>query len=734
MTALTRVALLVVLLGALVAGLSTQLPKVQWHSSLADALPNQVSDTQRAYLDGQQPSTQQLLIAFEQPDEDASLLLTRVQTALTSLFQQAPDLRLAELTDTQSILAFYQNQAGRLATPQDRQRLQQGQFDAVIQSAQQTLQSPEPVLVPVTQDPLLLTQRYLKNLPNLMPGYKNQQGLYVREQGGSIQVLVPLQVAADALSIDDTERVVTHLNQFLVTVKDTAKNITSYRSGLIFHANAGANQAKQEMTWFGGLSLGLILTVLVWTFRSPVQLLYTLSLLSVASAVGLLATVLWSSTPHLLMLVFATSFIGLCIDYVIHGFIARSHGASAWEALKPALWLGGLTTVSGYVLLLLVPLPLLQQLGVFMAAALLSAIALVVITLPWLPTPKKPHPVWQTCCKKTANVYEHLRTMLHPRWLSVLPLMTVIILLAAYATNDSVRLLASSPKQLVSEENHLRQSTDFYFSPRVVLVSGDTKQQALERTATIDTSDKTLSMTDYTLPLSAQQQVLDAQQPLFASNVGRSYLNWLGIKSPNLHTEPATHPLESQFLYSFQQGWLSVVRLHQNATEPNLNDKPWAERFNPIEHASQALGSYRHSMQFWLCGLLGISFIILLCFMNRADTWRDRFAASWHVFCVIVLSVSTALLVAQLNQPLNLFHWIGAMFVLVLSIDYGVFCSGRLKRAHALQAIYLSALTTLVAFGTLMFSATPAIAAFGQVVMVGVLVSVIFCPLIQPRN
>ena len=176
---------------------------------------------------------------------------------------------------------------------------------------------------------------------------------------------------------------------------------------------------------------------------------------------------------------------------------------------------------------------------------------------------------------------------------------------------------------------------------------------------------------------------------------------------------------------------MSVVRLKQPFSSGDIKEIPGRlEHFNPIEHASDALTEYRHSMQLWLIALLVVSLPILALFLRSQQSHKQRVQAAWQVTCVMTLSVATALLLAQLIQPLNLFHCIGAMFVLVLSIDYGVFCAGRLKRQHALQAIYLSAFTTMVAFGALSFSSTPAIAAFGIIVLIGVFMSALFSPLI----
>jgi len=733
----TRLLLLSIFIVGVAVVLFVQLSNTQWSSSLADALPNEVSDLQRSYLKSQQPNSQQLLLGFESQQYSERDILNVVQKQLSLLFAAEPAIQLAEMTNPKAVLSFYQQQAGRLATQRDREALANGNYDKLIARAQKNLQSPAPVLTPLQQDPLLLTQRFIHQLPDLMPGYESHNGLYTRTFESTSQVLVPLRIAGDALSVNQSGQSVRVINNFIDKVANPLSGLNVYRSGLLFHSDAAAKQAKQEMTWFGGLSLLLVLALLLWVFRSGQQLLYTLVLLSVSAATGLLVTLLFSARPHVLMLVFATSFIGLCIDYVIHGFIARSHDSKAWAALKPALWLSGLTTVFGYILLLLLPLPLLQQLGVFMAVALITAITLVVVTLPWLPEPRESHPGWQQFCLSMTKLYRQMRQETTTRWLSVMALATVGFLVWSFTANDNVRLLASSPESLLQQENHLRKTTDFYFQPDVLLVAGETKEQALERTGELNELEGSVSLYDYLLPVSMQKQIVKEQQKLFQSQAGKDYLQWLGVAQPVLINDREAHPLENQFLYPTEKGWMSVVRLKQPLNPGDITESAGKlEQFNPIEHASGALSEYRHSMQLWLIALLIISLPILALFLRSQNSHRQRLQAAWQVTCVMTLSVSTALLLAQLIQPLNLFHCIGTMFVLVLSIDYGVFCAGQLKREHALQAIYLSAFTTMVAFGALSFSSTPAIAAFGMIVLIGVFMSALFSPLIieSPDN
>ena len=263
-----RLLLLFAFIAIVVSGLVMQLPNTQWSSSLADALPNEVSDLQRSYLKSQQPNSQQLLLGFESKQHSKTEILKVVQEQLRQLFHVEPTLQLAEMTNPKAVLSFYQQQAGRLATFRDRQMLASGDYEALVARAQKTLQSPAPVLTPLRSDPLLLTQRFIQQLPDLMPGYESHGGLYTRSSESTRQVLVPLRIAGDALSVNQSGQSVKAINDFTSKVTEQLPGIQLYKSGLLFHSDAAAKQAKKEMTWFGGLSLLVVLALLLWVFRS----------------------------------------------------------------------------------------------------------------------------------------------------------------------------------------------------------------------------------------------------------------------------------------------------------------------------------------------------------------------------------------------------------------------------------------------------------------------------------
>jgi predicted exporter len=73
------------------------------------------------------------------------------------------------------------------------------------------------------------------------------------------------------------------------------------------------------------------------------------------------------------------------------------------------------------------------------------------------------------------------------------------------------------------------------------------------------------------------------------------------------------------------------------------------------------------------------------------------------------------------GQGLQLFHVLALMLLLGVGVDYGIFLHEHPSRSDpvAWLAVVLSALSTLLSFGLLGLSKTPALQAFGLTMLVG---------------
>lgn len=728
-----------------------RLPAVSWQSSLLDTLPRDADPAHHIYMMRQQSNEQRFMLLFEVDNENLTAFTAALREHVTQLTSGKPEIQpLAEL-NPQAFLTVYQDFAGQWATPADIRLLQESPAQLVAQ-AQRRLQQPLPLWVDIRQDPLLLSQRLVEALSEPLPGFQSQEPFYVRDGVSQSTIVLALTSKADTLSQAQSRAIVARTEQMLSSLTATGIPHTVSRSGLVFHADAAASQAKQEITWFGGLSLVFVLLLLWWVFRSLLHLLFSVVVLGVSTLVGVTAVIWCFSSPHVLTLVFATTLIGLCIDYVFHASIGASHGSRNWQQVVPALLLGAATTIAGFLLLTFLSLPLLQQLGVFMAAALASVVIMVLL-IPALGLTKTTTAHWQALHRSIANSYQKLSGPLRSSLLVVLAFAGAFAAWQGYRSDDSVKLLASSSEQLLAQEQHIREQTKAFYDADVILVQAPTMNELYQHYASVHAHladwqqqgwlGGWQSWYDYVPTPQQQQQTALALEQLWQQPVGQDYLAWLGISAPTADNGPeipSQHPLYQDFFYApvaSAEPAVGVIRLRNvaqsAAISQDLADLAGVEMFSPLKQASDALGHYRSQLMQWMAALI-VLLVIVLAWRLPYPSWLQRLRVSLQISAVIIAALSSALAIAAVWQPLNAFHLVGAMLVIVLGIDYGVFCASRIQRAHALQAISISALTTMFAFGALSFSQTAAIAAFGMIVLVGVAITAILVPLLTPAS
>lgn len=92
----------------------------------------------------------------------------------------------------------------------------------------------------------------------------------------------------------------------------------------------------------------------------------------------------------------------------------------------------------------------------------------------------------------------------------------------------------------------------------------------------------------------------------------------------------------------------------------------------------------------------------------------------------LVAIITTVALFGWLGLPITLFAMFGLLLVSAIGIDYTAYMYSVQEPLSAKRtAISLAALTTMISFGLLALSSTPAVASFGLSVMVGVAIAVV---------
>jgi len=178
----------------------------------------------------------------------------------------------------------------------------------------------------------------------------------------------------------------------------------------------------------------------------------------------------------------------------------------------------------------------------------------------------------------------------------------------------------------------------------------------------------------------------------------------------------------------FQQSdqWYSLIRVTGVKNEkaftswikesPN-NIEPY---YMSLHGATNVLmNSYLQIAWTRLLGVLGIVALVVawLTFKRKESVWLLV-----PVIAGVVVSLAFQ---SVLGNLINIFHVLSLLLVIGMGFDYGLFFNQDWANPDQLQdrthAILISAITTIVSFGTLGLSDIPILAAMGQTVSVGIL-------------
>lgn len=725
---------------ALLLSLFITLPQSTWSTSVTAALPDAKQDWQQALMrDGQ--NTRQVTILLRGHDvgvlENAA---HEIQAALdTAISWQSP------ASVASDIQRQYRAYAGQLASAEDWQRLKAGDITSLLERAQERLYGPLGVGgVSLQQDPLLLTPSFIEsgagNFGTLTPRANWLQGVHQDEPILLLTGTLHFNAFEQAAALEFNNA----LSATVSRLREDYPGLQIDRSGAVFHAVAAAQQARFEISTYGGLSLLAIVLLLIVMFRSARPFLLTGLTLVLASASGLAALLLIFPSPHVLAMVFATTLIGVAVDYSFHGMLAVQRGVAGFKAMLPNLRLGLLTSLIGYLALLILPFPLLQQVAVFVGTGLVAAYLTVHLLFPRLLRPGQ--------LRSTRGVQHAVHGLAHAHpWVMSTPLrwllypVVVVLLGGLYfltSTNDDVTNFHQSPPALMAEEAQVRDLSQQMWSPAMLVVRGDTIEQLLQREEQLHPALRALhdggdlhawqALSRRVPSIERQQAVQRGWREQLNNPAFAEYLAQLGLPVAAPTTDFLT-PVQtlgiSQHLLTASGERYSLILLQLpdgGGSEPLqalAQGHDFAEFYNPLHSASETVAELRDHLAWWLMLALLLAWL-LLCL-------RRGIKVSTHIIGYLIIALSCSLLLAQWMQgSLNLFNLVAALLVLALALDYAVFITSRVEPHDVIKAVGLSALTTCLAFGLLSFSYTPVIASFGVSVFAGVAAALLAAPLL----
>ncbi|MGI2128573.1 MMPL family transporter [Shewanella oncorhynchi] len=759
-------------------------------SDILAMLPHLQQDklTERALNQVEATLADQVYIALVAKDETtaiaaAKLLMQKLETDLVSTGKNAAltDIRSANMQLGETLGQYYFPHRFKLLTVPQAEALATKDIGNLIEAATAQLYNAFSYANSnlLAQDPLLL---FPANLLALAPSSKVRasQGILLANQGDNVAAVVMAKGQESAFNPNAQLAQMTALTVTLDAVEKNYPDITVLKAGALFHAIAATQTAKSEISILGLASL-LGVIALVWlAFRSVMPLLLAIVTISSGLLLAVTFTLSVFGELHLLTLVFGTSLIGIAIDYSFHFYCERlsdtERSAQATVAyIFPTVTLAFITSALAYVGIGLAPFPGMQQVAIFCAAGLLGAYLTLILAYPLLagsrlPSGSRPLALAGKYLANLTQLSNRLTTPLGMGMFALVIVMWCLVGVTKLTVDDDIRHLQQSPASVTEPENKLRQLLSGGTDNQFLLVRAANEEallQQLERVSPLldaaianQELGNYVSLSRYLPSHQRQDTAYRLQGEIYQTQID-TVLTSLGLDE-NLKPELQASYLAAKEQYISPADFFTQEAGKQLAPlwlAPNgkatdydvLNDGASAEygaivllggikqiyaikaRFandqsvqliDKVADISAVMGHYRLLTLKLLALALGIA--LLLFSLN--------FGIKKATVVVAVPALAALLTLATLGltgSPLSLFHALALILVFGIGIDYSLFFASAQNHGKAvMMAVFMSACSTLLAFGLLAFSQTQAIHYFGLTLSLGIGLTFLLSPLI----
>lgn len=552
-------------------------------------------------------------------------------------------------------------------------------------------------------------------------------------------------------------------------------------AGVPLFTDAAATRARDELGRIGAFSTAGVLLFALAFFGRIATLVLLAGSVAAGFAAGLGAALGLFDSLALVTFVFGATLIGVAVDYGAHWFafapsipdpIARR------RALAPGLLTAALSSALAYGVLIATPLPGLRQMGLLAASGLLATLAVVLF---WLPYADRWAP------RRDTRLVRFLETRLPrlPRWDELPRLGQAALALGAVAFlavgaariewASGIRDLQFVPAGLAEAQTRLSTALRLPSPAQVFVVSGATEDAVLaaeEKLLTALRANPTLdiqplAMADY-VP-SAARQAEDARlvrEALRRITPRMTDVLGAGPQLPDPSPEAPRVTADAVLATPFGAA-LGHLRLTSEADVAAGVEKTVAhlvmlsgvraehlEKLRALESVARADGPDASATsdiatRVRFVNLTGDMETILTRYRNRV---LESALAGFGLLALVALRIFglhnawRALLPALFGMlgalaafgwagiPVTLFTTLAIVLVLGLGVDYGIFLTRSPTDGRTAAAVLFSGVTTLLSFGLLAASETPALAAFGWTVVYGLCLVWTVAQLVRPRK
>lgn len=452
---------------------------------------------------------------------------------------------------------------------------------------------------------------------------------------------------------------------------------------------------------------------------------------------------------HILTLVFGATLLGICVDYVFHMLCATATGLSGSQAkakLFQPLSLSLLTTCIGYAVMAFSPMPGLRQMAVFCITGLFAAYVNVLFVASHYMSAAQP--------TRTATAFARGFARL-PRINGTNKTIFIAALLIASTvgilqlkTQNELALLNRIPAELMSDVQFVGRALSPASPGQLFVIQGSDSESVLQRNETLQkrlaqlTADGIIGMSPNPAALLPSQKSQRQAQALTTEANRRA----LELTEKTLESDfPA--PIESGVLLtpeifkriapaSLTRFWLSDTSLLVPLSGVTAESLPYLQKLasevkgvrfvNTTAEVAESLATYRNGVLYTLLFALGVIAVILALSLGR------RFLHFWMPTALsIVLTLGVC---GFAGMPFSLFSVLPLVLVVGLGVDYAIILYSEANPIAARNSVFLAASSTLLAFGLLAFSSTPALHIFGLTLLIAMASVLLTTVLLRPET
>ena len=455
----------------------------------------------------------------------------------------------------------------------------------------------------------------------------------------------------------------------------------------------------------------VFIALITFFYFKDLKLLLPIALsILVGFCAGYVATISIFQTFHVLTLVFATTLIGIGVDYSYHYIFAEKKDTEFIKNLTLSL----ITTVTAFMLLYLTNIELLKEISIFVSVGLIAIYLTVLFIYPNFKFPEAVRTV------KLSNIIDTYK-----RNIAILMAIIVIIGLFKINFNDSLNAFYEPTKTLKKAEILFSKVSQQNFAQsKIIAIKGASYEDLLQKEEIItdklhENNISFFSLSKIFPSIKRQKENIKLVKDLYKNNLNK-FSEYLTNSQINDLREAKTIPTLPDFAkYDALKNFIlkdntSIIFINSK-TLPAIEEK-FVEIIDINENCTKYLKEYRYTLLKLLPMVLTAVFSIL-CIIYKFKKARKI------ILPPMISGLVAICLLSIFNLPINMFTVIALFLILGFTIDYSIFRTGNDKNSE--DAITISCMTTLFSFFALSFVSFKFISSLSLVLFIGILTSYI---------